>query len=170
MNGSFLVFLIILAAVFFIYKFFKNSQQADAYTLQPMKQWIVLANSGHAGGVERMSYSLLIQSGAILEKNSVMSLSELSATMRGLSSFRKSNFITLAAKTAESISNENGQLDVYRNSLEKNEARLHLAHCFSVLVSNRISIKELANATTYESEFKGKGLSFILELGRNFGD
>lgn len=48
-----------------------------------------------------------------------MSLSELSATMRGLSSFRKSNFITLAAKTAESISNENGQLDVYRNSLEK---------------------------------------------------
>lgn len=68
MNGSFLVFLIILAAVFFIYKFFKNSQQADAYTLQPMKQWIVLANSGHAGGVERMSHSLLIQSGAILEK------------------------------------------------------------------------------------------------------
>ncbi|HBR6809342.1 TPA: hypothetical protein L9188_005177 [Klebsiella pneumoniae] len=117
-----------------------------------------------------MSYSLLIQSGAILENNGVMSLSELRASMRGLSSFRKDNFITLAAKTAESISSENGQLDVYKNSLEKNESRLHLAHCFSVLISNHISINELANVSTYESEFKGKGLSFILEVGRHFGD
>jgi len=170
MNISLLLLFIICAVFFSVYKFFKNSQQADTYTLLPMRQWIVLANSRHAGGVEKMSYSLLIQSGAILEKNGVITLSELRRSMRGLSSFRKENFIILAVKTAESISYENGRIGAYRNSLENSEARFHLAYCFSVLISNHIVIDELANASTYQSEFKGKGLSFILDVGKSFGD
>ncbi len=37
-------------------------------TLRPMSEWVILANSGTRGHREKMSYSLIVQAGAILEQ------------------------------------------------------------------------------------------------------
>lgn len=170
MNDSSLFFFVVLLCGFFVYKFFNNSRKADDYSLFSMPKWIVLANSGRAGGVSRMSYSLLIQAGNILEVGGVYSLSSLRQVMRRFPSLKKHLFIILVVKTSEMIHQENNELDIYLDSFENSEARLHLAKCFATLMANGIAIDDIAEASTYESEFGGKGLEFMADIGRSFDD
>ena len=69
-----LIWFVVIAIVLYliISNHFKKYKAFDEATLRPMPEWIVIANSGTEKRKEKMSYSLIVQSGNILEGLNVL--------------------------------------------------------------------------------------------------
>ncbi len=115
-----------------ISSYFKKSKDADEKTLRPMSEWVILANSGTRGHREKMSYSLIIQAGAILEQQNVLPNKSLRNLMISKPELCKSNFVLLILESASNLGSE--QFDFLKNSYKTEQARVHLAQSIGLIL------------------------------------
>ena len=115
-----------------ISSYFKKSKDADEKTLRPMSEWVILANSDTRGHREKMSYSLIVQAGAILEQQNVLPNKALRNLMISKPELCKSNFVLFIMESASNLGSE--QFDFLKNSYKTEQARVHLAQCISLIL------------------------------------
>ena len=115
-----------------ISSYFKKSKDADEKTLRPMSEWVILANSGTRGHREKMSYSLIVQAGAILEQQNVLPNKSLRNLMISKPELCKSNFVLFIMESASNLGSE--QFDFLKTSYKTEQARVHLAQCIGLIL------------------------------------
>ena len=115
-----------------ISSYFKKSKDADEKTLRPMSEWVILANSGTRGHREKMSYSLIVQAGAILEQQNVLPNKSLRNLMISKPELCKSNFVLFIMESASNLGSE--QFDFLKKSYNTEQARVHLAQCIGLIL------------------------------------
>lgn len=127
-------FVIVVVVIFLIISnYFRQHREADEKTLRTISEWSIMANSRNAKYRERMSYSLVVQAGNILENMGVFSLKSLRMLMRDVPGISKANFVLLILLTAADLHPESDMLEA---SYTKNQARQHLAICIELIVKN----------------------------------
>ena len=112
--------------------YFKKSKDADEKTLRPMSEWVILANSGTRGHREKMSYSLIVQAGSILEQQNVLPNKALRNLMISKPELCKSNFVLFIMESASNLGLE--QFDFLKTSYKTEQARVHLAQCIGLIL------------------------------------
>jgi len=115
-----------------ISSYFKKSKDADEKTLRTMSEWVILANSGTRGHREKMSYSLIVQAGAILEQQNVLPNKSLRNLMISKPELCKSNFVLFIMESASNLGSE--QFDFLKTSYKTEQARVHLAQCIGLIL------------------------------------
>ena len=115
-----------------ISSYLKRSKDADEKTLRPMSEWVILANSGTRGHREKMSYSLIVQAAAILEKQKVLPNKALRNLMISKPELCKSNFVLFIMESASNLGLE--QFDFLKTSYKTEQARVHLAQCIGLIL------------------------------------
>lgn len=115
-----------------ISSYLKKSRDADEKTLRPMSEWVILANSGTRGHREKMSYSLIVQAGAILENQNVLPNKALRNLMISKPELCKSNFVLFIMESASDLGAE--QFDFLKNSYKTEQARVYLAQCIGLIL------------------------------------
>ena len=84
-----------------------------------MSEWVILANSGTRGHREKMSYSLIVQAGAILEQQNVLPNKSLRNLMISKPELCKSNFVLFIMESASNLGSE--QFDFLKPLIKQNK-------------------------------------------------
>ncbi len=108
-------------------------READEKTLRPMPEWTIIANSSNSKNRERMSYSLIIQAGNILEGIDVIPLSSLRMLMNEVPGLSKANFVLQILLAAADLYPTD---EFLTNSYETSQARTHLATCIELILQS----------------------------------
>lgn len=124
---------IVIVIVLMLSSHFKRYREADEKTLRPTPEWIIIANSGSKKHRERMAYSLVIQTGTILEGMNVIPLKTLRMLMNDVPELSKANFVLQILLAAADLYPTDEFLS---NSYETSQARTHLATCIELILSN----------------------------------
>jgi hypothetical protein len=112
---------------------FKRYREADEKTLRPMTEWTIIANSGNRKHRERMAYSLIIQTGTILEGLKIMPLKSLRMLMSETPDISKAHFVLQILRAAADLYPTD---EFLANSYETKQARTHMATCVELIIAN----------------------------------
>jgi len=130
-----------------ISSYLKRSKDADEKTLRPMSEWVILANSGTRGHREKMSYSLIVQAAAILEKQKVLPPKSLRNLMISKPGISKSNFVLFLIEAPSTLCPN--EFDFLKQSYNGDQAREHLAKCIGLILhygGGELALTQLAEA------------------------
>ena len=129
-----LIGLVVVAIILclLVSSYLRKYKNADEKTLRPMSEWAVLVGSGSRGNAEKMSYSLIVQAEATLEKLRVIprkSLRDLMISRPGLS---KLSFVLLIKEATFDLSSDDVQF--LEESSKTAQARTHMAQCIELIL------------------------------------
>lgn len=125
--------------------YLKKYKDADEKTLRPMSEWSVLLGSSSRSNMEKMSYSLIVQAEATLEKLGVIPRKTLRDLMSSRPKLSKLHFVILISDTAFNLSPQD--IEFLERSKKTAQARTHFAQCIELILIRQgySALEDLAN-------------------------
>ena len=138
METFLLIAVVLIVLYLLISRYFRRHNQATERTLRTIGEWITLAQSVSSSEKDVMCYSLILQSGMMLDKLQVVEHSKFReiVTIQGFSS---TNFVYMVLNAALTTLPDNW---IKEMEAPNNQARVFFAQCLTALMERGVSDRQ----------------------------